>query len=103
MAYIVTRNILDSKDNNRLYEAGETYPRPDLTVSDNRIKELLGKGAIVSDGAEGDLSLEPKDEDNEKDPSTKELKAKLDELGIKYGSRASKDELKALLEGAERE
>ncbi len=53
MAYIVTKNILDSKDNNRLYEKGETYPRPDLTVSDNRIKELLGKGAIVSDGAEG--------------------------------------------------
>lgn len=49
MAYIVTKNILDSKDNNRLYETGETYPRPDLTVSDNRIKELLGKGVIVSD------------------------------------------------------
>ncbi|WP_079846046.1 hypothetical protein [Streptococcus suis] len=103
MAYIVTRNILDSKDNNRLYETGETYPRPDFTVSDSRIKELIGKGAIVSDGAEGDLSLEPKDENNEKDPSAKELKAKLDELGIKYGSRASKDELKALLEGAEEE
>ncbi|HFU4085628.1 TPA: hypothetical protein ACGO7S_000440 [Streptococcus suis] len=103
MAYIATKNILDSKDNNRLYEKGETYPRPDLTVSDNRIKELLGKGAIVSDGAEGDLSLEPKDENNEKDPSAKELKAKLDELGIKYSSRASKDELKALLEGAEGE
>lgn len=99
MAYIVTRNILDSKDNNRLYEKGETYPRPDLTVSDNRIKELLGKGAIVSDGAEGDLSLEQ----HEKDLSAKELKAKLDELGIKYGSRASKDELKALLEGVEGE
>ncbi|HEM5998407.1 TPA: hypothetical protein U2B30_001860 [Streptococcus suis] len=51
MAYIVTRNILDSKDNNRLYEAGETYPRPDFTVSDSRIKALLDKGVIVSDEA----------------------------------------------------
>lgn len=51
MAYIVTRNILDSKDNNRLYETGETYPRPDFTVSDSRIKALLDKGVIVSDEA----------------------------------------------------
>lgn len=50
MAYIVTKNILDSKDNNRLYETGETYPRPDLKVTDSRIKELLDKGVIVSDG-----------------------------------------------------
>lgn len=49
MAYIVTKNILDSKDNNRLYETGETYPRPDFTVSDSRIKALLDKGVIVSD------------------------------------------------------
>ncbi|UUM61488.1 hypothetical protein NQZ89_08895 [Streptococcus suis] len=97
MAYIVTKNILDSKDNNRLYEKGESYPRPGLTVSDNRIKELLGKGVIES---EGDLTPDTKVEG---DLSAKELKAKLDELGIKYGSRASKDELKALLEGAEGE
>ena len=51
MAYIVTKNILDSKDNNRLYETGEIYPRPDLTVSDSRIKVLLDKGVIVSDEA----------------------------------------------------
>lgn len=49
MAYIVTKNILDSKDNNRLYEKGETYPRSDLTVSDKRIRELLEAGAITSD------------------------------------------------------
>ena len=100
MTYIVTKNILDTKDNNYLYEKGETYPRLDLNVSDNRIKELLGKGVIESDGAEKDLSPDTK---AESDLSTKELKAKLDELGIKYGSRASKDELKALLDGAEGE
>lgn len=108
MIYIVTTNIIDTKDNDRLYEAGEVYPRADLTVSDNRIKELLEKGVIALEGAEGETT--PAEEaapavesEAEPDPSVKELKAKLDELGIKYGSRANKEELKALLEGAEGE
>lgn len=112
MTYTVTTNIIDTKDNDRLYETGEVYPRADLTVSDNRIKELLEKGVIALEGAEGEaipaeetaLAAEPEAESEaEPDPSVKELKAKLDELGIKYGSRATKDELKALLEGAEGE
>lgn len=44
MAYIVTTNIIDTKDNNRLYEKGEVYPREDLSVTDARIKALLKKG-----------------------------------------------------------
>lgn len=99
MAYIVTKNIIDTKDNNRLYEEGEIFPRQDLVVSDDRIKELLGKGVIASDGAAGDLTPEA----HEDKVTTKDLKAKLDELGIKYSSRASKEELKALLAGAEEE
>jgi len=110
MTYIVTTNIIDTKDNDRLYETGEVYPRADLTVSDNRIKELLEKGVIALEGSEGETT--PTEEaapavesesESEPDPSVKELKAKLDELGIKYGSRATKDELKGLLEGAEGE
>lgn len=108
MTYIVTTNIIDKKDNDRLYETGEVYPRADLTVSDNRIKELLEKGVIALEGAEGEAT--PTEEaapavesEAGPDPIVKELKAKLDELGIKYGSRATKDELKALLEGAEGE
>lgn len=54
MTYIVTTNIIDTKDNDRLYETGEVYPRADLTVSDNRIKELLEKGVIALEGAEGE-------------------------------------------------
>lgn len=61
MAYIVTTNIVDTKDNNRLYEKGEVYPRKDLSVTDARIKTLLKKGVIESDGAQGDIVL-PKDE-----------------------------------------
>lgn len=57
MAYIVTENIIDTKDNNRLYEKGEVFPRLDLNVSDARIKALLKKGVIESDGAQGDIVL----------------------------------------------
>lgn len=49
MAYIVTTNIIDTKDNGWFYEVGETYPRQNLTVSDARIKDLLKKGVIASD------------------------------------------------------
>nr|DAY24470.1 MAG TPA: hypothetical protein [Bacteriophage sp.] len=57
MAYIVTENIIDTKDNNRLYEKGEVYPRLDLNVSDARIKALLKKGVIESNGEQGDIVL----------------------------------------------
>lgn len=57
MTYIVTTNIIDTKDNNRLYEKGEVYPREDLSVTDARIKALLKKGVIESDGATGDIVL----------------------------------------------
>ena len=57
MAYIVTENIIDTKDNNRLYEKGEVYPRLDLNVSDARIKALVKKGVIESNGEQGDIVL----------------------------------------------
>lgn len=38
--YRATVAFNDLKDNNRSYEAGETYPRPGLKVSAARIKEL---------------------------------------------------------------
>lgn len=57
MAYIVTKNIIDTKDNNRFYEVGDVYPRQDLTVSDARIKTLLKKGVIESNGEQGDIVL----------------------------------------------
>ena len=61
MAYIVTTNIIDTKDNDRLYEKGEVFPRLDLNVSDARIKALLKKGVIESNGEPGDIVL-PKNE-----------------------------------------
>ena len=61
MAYIVTTNIIDTKDNNRLSENGEVYPREDLSVTDARIKALLKKGVIESNGEAGDIVF-PADE-----------------------------------------
>lgn len=61
MAYIVTTNIIDTKDNNRLYEKGDVYPREDLNVTDARIKALLKKGVIESNGEAGDIVF-PADE-----------------------------------------
>lgn len=53
MTYTVTKNILDTKDNNRFYEAGDTFPREGVSMSEGRLKQLLGLGVIVStDGVE---------------------------------------------------
>ena len=82
MAYKTTTAVRDTQDNGFYYHAGATYPREGLEVSKERLETLVKNGYIVKD------ELTPK-----------EIKAKLDELGIKYKSRASKAELLALLKG----
>lgn len=105
MAYIVTRNIIDTKDNNRFYEEGDLYPRPDFSVSDDRISELLGKGVIAKEGnkpAPAPEVTETPVEEAEK-PIDKlkisELKEQLDAQGISYDADAKKADLVALLQG----
>ena len=102
MAYIVTRNIIDTKDNNRFYEEGEYYPRPDFSVSDSRISELLGKGVIAQeDKKPAPEATEAPVEEAEK-PIDKlkisELKEQLDAQGISYDADAKKADLVALLQ-----
>lgn len=108
MAYIVTRNIIDTKDNNRFYEEGDFYPRPDFSVSDSRISELLGKGVIAKEGnkpapeaTEATEATEAPVEEAEK-PIDKlkisELKEQLDAQGISYDADAKKADLVALLQ-----
>ena len=82
MTYKTTTAVRDTQDNGFYYHAGATYPREGLEVSKERLETLVKNGYIVK------VEL-----------TSKEIKAKLDELGIKYKSSASKAELLALLEG----
>ena len=82
MTYKTTKAVRDTQDNGFYYHAGATYPRQGLEVSKERLETLVKNGYIVK-----------------AELTSKEIKAKLDELGIKYKSSASKAELLALLEG----
>lgn len=84
MTYKTTKAVRDTQDNNFYYHAGATYPRKGLEVSKERLETLVKNGYIVA----------------VEELTTKEIKAKLDELGVKYKSSASKAELLALLEEA---
>lgn len=42
MSYIVLMRFADLQDDNRIYEAGDTYPRPGFDVSPERLAELAG-------------------------------------------------------------
>ena len=42
MSYIVLTRFADLRYGNRIYEAGDTYPRPGLDVSPERLAELAG-------------------------------------------------------------
>lgn len=95
MTYTTTKAIRDLQDNDFFYCAGAIYPRPELVVSQERLDELVEKGAIVKteDPIGDEVELD-------EDLTVDEIKAKLDELGIKYSSRAKKAELLELLKGA---
>ena len=84
MVYKTTTAVRDTKDNDFYYHAGATYPREGLEVSKERLEKLVKNGYIVKE-----------------EMTSKEIKAKLDGLGIKYKSSASKAELLSLLEGGE--
>ena len=103
MAYKTTKAILDTQDNDFCYYAGAIFPRQGLEVSEERLEMLVKNGYIV---AVDDNKPEPADEgvgeeteENKTELTAKEIKDKLDELGVEYKSSASKAELFALLEG----
>lgn len=109
MAYIVTKNIIDTKDNNRFYEVGDLYPRADFAVSGARIAELIEKGVLVAEGkAEAPAPTEevaPAEEPEKPLEKSKvaELKALLDEMGIDYEADAKKADLVALAQNVKGE
>lgn len=103
MTYKTTKAVRDTQDNDFCYYAGAIYPRQGLEVSKERLDELVEKGAIV---AVDDKKPEPvfegaggETKDQKAELTSKEIKTKLDGLGIKYKSSASKAELLALLDG----
>ena len=96
MTYKTTKAVRDTQDNGFYYHAGATYPRQGLEVSKERLEMLVKNGYIVAVD-------EGTTKDHKAELTSKEIKAKLDELGIEYKSSASKAELLALLDGTEGE
>lgn len=113
MAYIVTKNIIDTKDNNRFYETGDTFPREGFEVSKDRIAELIGKGVLGVKGEETPETPEtPSQAPNEEAGETEkpveklkvaELKELLDGAGVEYEADAKKADLVALAQTIEGE
>lgn len=112
MAYIVTKNIIDTKDNNRFYEVGDLYPRPDFSVSGARIAELVGKSVIIAEGKTEAPAPAPTEEvapaeEAEEKPLEKlkvaELKELLEKSGVEYEADAKKADLVALAQTIEGE
>lgn len=100
MTYKTTMAIRDLQDDEFCYYAGAIYPRPGLVVSQERLDELVEKGHIVKIDDEPSLPAKEEEKPVVEDPTIDEIKAALDELGIKYSSRAKKAELLELLKGA---
>lgn len=113
MTYIVTRNIIDTKDNNRFYETGDTFPREGFEVSKDRIAELIGKGVLSAKGEETPAPAQTPTEEEapvegtEEKPVEKlkvaELKELLDGAGVEYEADAKKADLVALAQTIEGE
>ena len=103
MTYKTTKAIRDTQDNDFCYYAGAIFPRQGLEVSKERLEMLVKNGYIVAvDDNKPEPAFEGVGEETEDDKvelTAKEIKIKLDELGIEYKSSASKAELLALLEG----
>ena len=107
MTYKTTKAILDTQDNDFCYYAGAIFPRQGLEVSKERLEMLVKNGYIVEvDDNKPEPAFEGAGEETEDDKvelTAKEIKIKLDELGVEYKSSASKAELLALLDGTEGE
>lgn len=101
MAYIVTKNIIDTKDNNRFYETGDTFPREGFEVSKDRIAELIGKGVLSVKGEEA--SVEGTEEKPVEKLKVAELKELLDKAGVEYEADAKKADLVTLAQTIEGE
>lgn len=102
MTYKTTKAIRDTQDNDFCYYEGAIFPRKGLEVSEERLEMLVKNGYIVAvDDNKPEPAFEVGEEtkDDKVELTAKEIKDKLDKLGVEYKSSASKAELLALLEG----
>lgn len=49
MSYVVIKRFADFQDGNRIYEAGDDYPRLGLDVSERRLAELAGSDNLAGE------------------------------------------------------
>ena len=106
MTYKTTKAIRDTQDNDFCYYAGAIFPRQGLEVSKERLEMLVKNGYIVAvddNKPEPVVEVGEETEENKTELTAKEIKDKLDELGVEYKSSASKAELLTLLDGTEGE
>ena len=106
MTYKTTKAVRDTQDNDFCYYAGAIFPRQGLEVSKERLEMLVKNGYIVAvddNKPEPVVEVGEETEENKTELTAKEIKDKLDELGVEYKSSASKAELLALLDGTEGE
>ena len=94
--YRVITSFIDTKDGGYFYDKNDdkrnVYPREGYEPDEERIKVLTSKN-----NSYGMAFIEEVKE--EKEMTVKEIKARLDEKGVKYKSGDTKDELLELLSG----
>lgn len=93
--YKVIKFFHDLQDNKHPYNVGDTYPRKDLKVTDERIAELSGK-----DNLQGCPLIE-KVEKSLDEMKVDELKAYAADKGIELGEAKNKADILAKIKEAE--
>ena len=62
MIYKVLKTFADLQDNKHLYRPGDSFPRPGVSVSDERIKELSSNNNLMRE-----ILIEKVEENNDED------------------------------------
>lgn len=97
MTYKVIEYFTDLQDDNHAYNVGDTFPRKDLTVSEERLTEL----STENNRQNKPLIERVEEQTNYSDMKVSELKELAKERDIEGFSHMKKSELIDALEGAE--
>lgn len=103
MAYRVVRYFTDLQDNNHAYNAGDLFPREGMTVSNERINELVSAEnkqhtqLIRYEDEEESAEMVVYTEDSLSDMTTKEIKALAADRGYKITKNSKADVIEQFL------